>query len=160
MFRRLSSRLLRAIGAIACARRGRSIVSSDGLVTTNAVRDVFVMLPTARCCCRNCRRRSNALGPLNGTSFRRELKHLDAVAGENGVSLSPPFAEFETNELSLTVRGEVYHFNAEAFFQINPALLGSLVDFALRRCRRSDVFWIFIVELVYSLFLWRASFKR
>jgi 23S rRNA (uracil1939-C5)-methyltransferase len=59
------------------------------------------------------------------------LKHLDAVAGENGVSLSPPFAEFEKNELSLTVRGEVYRFNADAFFQINPALLGSLIDFAL-----------------------------
>ncbi len=63
--------------------------------------------------------------------FPRDLKHLDAVAGENGVSLSPRFAEFETNELSLTVRDEVYHFNAEAFFQINPALLGSLIDFAL-----------------------------
>ena len=63
--------------------------------------------------------------------FPRELKHLDVVAGENGVSLSPPFAEFETNELSLTVRGEVYHFNAESFFQINPSLLGPLVDSAI-----------------------------
>ena len=66
--------------------------------------------------------------------FPRELKHLDAVAGENGVSLSPPFAEFQTNELSLTVRGEVYHYNAEAFFQINPSLLGPLIDFAIGRC--------------------------
>ena len=63
--------------------------------------------------------------------FPPALKHLDVVAGENGVSLSPPFAEFETNELSLTVRGEVYRFNAEAFFQINPSLLGSLIDFAI-----------------------------
>ena len=63
--------------------------------------------------------------------FPRGLKHLDAVAGENGVSLSPPFAEFETNELSLTVRGEVYRYNAEAFFQINPSLLGSLVEYAI-----------------------------
>jgi 23S rRNA (uracil1939-C5)-methyltransferase len=63
--------------------------------------------------------------------FPRELKHLDAVVGENGVSLSPPFAEFQTNELSLTVRGEVYSYNAESFFQINPSLLGSLVDFAI-----------------------------
>ena len=63
--------------------------------------------------------------------FPRELKHLDVVAGENEVSLSPRFAEFETNELSLTVRGEVYHYNAEAFFQINPSLLGSLIDFAI-----------------------------
>jgi tRNA/tmRNA/rRNA uracil-C5-methylase (TrmA/RlmC/RlmD family) len=33
--------------------------------------------------------------------------------------------------LSLTVRGEVYHYNAEAFFQINPTVLGPLIDFAL-----------------------------
>jgi tRNA/tmRNA/rRNA uracil-C5-methylase (TrmA/RlmC/RlmD family) len=63
--------------------------------------------------------------------FPPELKHLDVVAGENGVSFAPPFAGFETNELSLTVRGEVYHYNAEAFFQINPSLLGPLIDFAL-----------------------------
>jgi 23S rRNA (uracil1939-C5)-methyltransferase len=63
--------------------------------------------------------------------FPPELKHLDVVAGENGVSVAPPFAGFETNELSLTVRGEVYHYNAEAFFQINPSLLGPLIDFAL-----------------------------
>jgi 23S rRNA (uracil1939-C5)-methyltransferase len=59
------------------------------------------------------------------------LKHLDVVAGENGVSFAPAFAEFETLELSLMVRGEVYRYNAEAFFQVNPSLLGPLVDFAL-----------------------------
>jgi len=31
----------------------------------------------------------------------------------------------------LTVRGEVYRYNAEAFFQINPALLGPLIETAL-----------------------------
>lgn len=60
-----------------------------------------------------------------------ELKHLDVVQGENEVSFAPPFAGFHTSELSLTVRGEVYQFNAEAFFQINPSLLGPLIDFAL-----------------------------
>jgi 23S rRNA (uracil1939-C5)-methyltransferase len=63
--------------------------------------------------------------------FPPELNHLDAVAGEDGVSLSPSFAEFQTHELSLTVRGEVYHFNAEAFFQINRSLLAPLIDFAI-----------------------------
>lgn len=63
--------------------------------------------------------------------FPPGLKHLDVVAGENGVSFAPKFAEFETQELSLTVRGEVYRYNAEAFFQINPSLLGPLIDFAL-----------------------------
>ncbi|HKG80618.1 MAG TPA: RsmD family RNA methyltransferase, partial [Pyrinomonadaceae bacterium] len=64
--------------------------------------------------------------------FPAELKHLDVVGGENGVSFAPAFAEFETNELSLTISGEVYNYNAEAFFQINPSLLGPLIDFALR----------------------------
>jgi len=63
--------------------------------------------------------------------FPRDLKHLDAVEGENGVSLSPPFAEFRTNELSLTVRGEFYQYNADAFFQINPSLLGALIEYAI-----------------------------
>jgi 23S rRNA (uracil1939-C5)-methyltransferase len=32
----------------------------------------------------------------------------------------------------LTIGGESYSYNAEAFFQINPSLLGSLVEFALQ----------------------------
>ena len=63
--------------------------------------------------------------------FPPGLKHLDVVAGDNGVSFAPRFAEFETKELSLTVRGEVYRYNAEAFFQINPSLLEPMIDFAL-----------------------------
>jgi 23S rRNA (uracil1939-C5)-methyltransferase len=63
--------------------------------------------------------------------FPPELKHLDVVAGENGVSFAPQFGEFRTDELSLAVRGEVYRYNAEAFFQINPSLLEPLIDFAL-----------------------------
>lgn len=71
--------------------------------------------------------------------FPRDLQHLDAVTGENAVSLSPPFAEFETKELSLTVRGEVYQFNAEAFFQINRSLLGPLIDFAIAEAAGASV---------------------
>ncbi len=63
--------------------------------------------------------------------FPPHLKHLDVVAGENGTSFAPEFAEFETRELSVTVRGEVYRYNAETFFQINPSLLGPLLDLAL-----------------------------
>jgi len=63
--------------------------------------------------------------------FPPELKHLDVVAGENGVSFAPSFAEFHTNELSFRVGDDVYQYNAEAFFQINPSLLGPLIDFAL-----------------------------
>lgn len=64
--------------------------------------------------------------------FPPGLKHLDAVVGENGVSLAPEFAEFQTRELSLKVGSEIYSYNAEAFFQVNPSLLEELVAFALR----------------------------
>jgi 23S rRNA (uracil1939-C5)-methyltransferase len=65
------------------------------------------------------------------TEFPPELKHLDVVAGEESVSFAPAFANFETRELSLSIRGEVYRYNAAGFFQINPSLLGPLIDFAL-----------------------------
>ena len=64
--------------------------------------------------------------------FPTDLKHLDVVAGQNGVSLSPPFAQFETKELTLTIGDESYSYNAEAFFQVNPGLLRALIDFALQ----------------------------
>jgi 23S rRNA (uracil1939-C5)-methyltransferase len=74
------------------------------------------------------------LEEVRATEWRavpEELQHLDVVTGENGVSFAPSFAEFETRELNLTVRGEVYAYNAQTFFQINPSLLGALIDFAL-----------------------------
>lgn len=64
--------------------------------------------------------------------FPPGVKHLDVVAGENGVSLAPPFAEFETVESSLAIGDERYSYNAEAFFQVNTGLLPPLLEFALR----------------------------
>ena len=63
--------------------------------------------------------------------FPPGLKHLDVVAGDESVSFAPAFANFETLPLSLSIRGEVYRYNAEGFFQINPLLLGPLIEFAL-----------------------------
>lgn len=63
--------------------------------------------------------------------FPPGLKHLDVVAGENGVSLAPEFAEFATTELELKIGEEIYNYSAEAFFQVNPGLLGPLIEFAL-----------------------------
>jgi 23S rRNA (uracil1939-C5)-methyltransferase len=63
--------------------------------------------------------------------FPLDLKHLDAVAGENGVSLAPAFADFHTNELSLTIGDEDYNYNAESFFQTNSTLLELMISFAL-----------------------------
>jgi 23S rRNA (uracil1939-C5)-methyltransferase len=64
-----------------------------------------------------------------------DVKHLDAVVGDNGVSLAPAFAEFQTRELSLDVGSVVYSYNAEAFFQVNQSLLSQIVDFALKDAR-------------------------
>jgi 23S rRNA (uracil1939-C5)-methyltransferase len=65
------------------------------------------------------------------SQFPPDLKHLEVVAGENGVSLAPPFAEFTNAELEWTILGERYRYNADTFFQINPALLAPLIEFAL-----------------------------
>ena len=68
-------------------------------------------------------------------TFPPELKHLQVVRGEDGVSLAPAFDAFQTNELTLKVGEEVYQFNAEAFFQINQHLLQEVVEFALEGTR-------------------------
>lgn len=93
------------------------------------------------------------------SEFPPELKHLDAVAGEDDVSLAPPFAEFETNELSLRVGNEVYHCNAEAFFQINPALLPELIEFALSDARGETAFDLYCGVGLFTLPLARRFEK-
>jgi 23S rRNA (uracil1939-C5)-methyltransferase len=65
------------------------------------------------------------------SQFPPDLKHLNVVAGDESVSFAPAFANFETLPLSLNVRGEIYRYNAEGFFQINPSLLGPLIEFAI-----------------------------
>jgi 23S rRNA (uracil1939-C5)-methyltransferase len=60
-----------------------------------------------------------------------DLKHLDAVVGDSGVSLSPSFDRFQTTELKLNVNEETYSYNAEAFFQVNQSLLPDLIHCAL-----------------------------
>lgn len=63
--------------------------------------------------------------------FPDRLQNLNVAADENGVSVAPPFAEFKKNELRLEIRGEVYRYNAQVFFQANPSLLESLIDFTI-----------------------------
>lgn len=60
-------------------------------------------------------------------SFRPERRDIEAVAGAEAVSLSPAFASFQTNEVTRTIANEIYHFNADAFFQTNHELLDSLI---------------------------------
>jgi len=74
------------------------------------------------------------LSDVRGTEFAvipSDLKHLDAVVGDSGVSIAPAFDRFKTTDLNLTVGDETYSYNAEAFFQVNQALLGELVRSAV-----------------------------
>jgi 23S rRNA (uracil1939-C5)-methyltransferase len=60
-----------------------------------------------------------------------DLKHLDVVIGDGGVSVAPSFAGFQTNELSLKIGEEEYLYNGEAFFQVNQSVLKPLLEFAI-----------------------------
>jgi len=76
----------------------------------------------------------NTLEQVRSTSpslLPAELKHLDVVTGDAGVSLAPSFATFQTTELTLTIGGETYTYSAEAFFQVNQNVLSELLEFSL-----------------------------
>jgi len=73
----------------------------------------------------------NTLEQVRRSKAPKELKHLDAVVGEEGTSLAPSYDGFQTNELSLKIADEEYTFNAEAFFQVNHSVLTQLLEFAL-----------------------------
>ena len=89
------------------------------------------------------------------SEFPPELKHLDVVVGEDGVSLSPAFAEFDKSEVSLKVKGDVYQYNAAAFFQVNPSLLEMLIDTAL-----GDAFGETVVDLYCGVGLFTLPLSR
>ena len=59
------------------------------------------------------------------------LRDIEVVAGADGISLSPPIAGFETKEVHRVVGDEIYHFNAEGFFQINHELLPEIITEAI-----------------------------
>ncbi|MFL6207513.1 MAG: class I SAM-dependent RNA methyltransferase [Pyrinomonadaceae bacterium] len=61
-----------------------------------------------------------------------QAAEFQAVAGDDGVSLTPPVAAPDAHERQRTIAGERYRFDADCFFQINHALLEPLVHAALR----------------------------
>lgn len=67
------------------------------------------------------------------------LRDIEVVAGDEGVSVAPPFAGFKTDIVSRVIGNETYHFSAEAFFQINHGLLEPLIAEALRDPNRVAV---------------------
>lgn len=69
---------------------------------------------------------------LREGAMPEEVYEIEAVDGDNGVSLLPAKLSRGDVEQVLTIGNESYVFNADCFFQINQALLEPLVDEALR----------------------------
>lgn len=61
----------------------------------------------------------------------RQLRHVDVVAGDEGVSVAPSIAGFSARTLSRRIGDEAYSFSADTFFQVNHELLEPLIAAAL-----------------------------
>jgi 23S rRNA (uracil1939-C5)-methyltransferase len=59
-------------------------------------------------------------------------KHIEVVAGDEGVSVAANIARFNARTVSRVIGKETYHFSAEGFFQINHELLEPLINEAIR----------------------------
>ena len=68
-------------------------------------------------------------------SLPDDLQDLEAAAGDDGVSLSPPLEGFPTTDVTRRIGGEIYQFNSESFFQINGPLTEALVAEVIRNER-------------------------
>jgi 23S rRNA (uracil1939-C5)-methyltransferase len=66
------------------------------------------------------------------------LRNIEVVAGDEGVSVVPPLAGFKNDIVTRVIGNETYHFNAEAFFQVNHELLEPLIAEALRNASDSE----------------------
>ena len=69
---------------------------------------------------------------VRSDSFPEAVKNVEVVAGDEGVSMAPAWAGFETKTVSRRIGDESYHFSADAFFQVNHELLVPLVHEATR----------------------------
>ena len=59
-------------------------------------------------------------------------RNIEAVAGDESVSVAPALSGLPTTIVSRRIGSETYSFSAESFFQINHDLLEALLDEALR----------------------------
>ena len=58
-------------------------------------------------------------------------KNIEAVAGDEGVSVAFDAGKSETTVVSRRIAGETYHFSAAGFFQINHELLEPIIEAAI-----------------------------
>jgi len=64
-------------------------------------------------------------------TLSKKLTDIEAVGGDEDVSLASGTAHFRSKEVSRRIANETYYFGAEAFFQINHELLGLLLGEAV-----------------------------
>lgn len=62
-------------------------------------------------------------------------RDIDAVIGDNSISVAPAFAGFTPDTIRRRIGNETYSFSAETFFQVNHALLEPLIAEALGSAR-------------------------
>ncbi|HKO97879.1 MAG TPA: class I SAM-dependent RNA methyltransferase [Pyrinomonadaceae bacterium] len=58
-------------------------------------------------------------------------RDIAVVLGDDGISIYPPIAGFETREVHRVVEDEIYEYSAEAFFQVNHGMLEALIAEAI-----------------------------
>jgi 23S rRNA (uracil1939-C5)-methyltransferase len=63
------------------------------------------------------------------------VKNIEAVAGDEGISLASDGDAFTTRDVSRTIAGERYQFSAAGFFQVNHDLLEPIVAAAIGEVR-------------------------
>lgn len=102
---------------------------------------------------------SAARAQMSGDQLPESTGEIQAVAGDDGVSLSPAFEDEATHEVTRTIRGERYQFSAGGFFQINQQLLPALVEEAVGKLSGSLALDLYCGVGLFTLPLAR-SFSR
>lgn len=92
-------------------------------------------------------------------SLPEGASEFQAVAGDDGSSLSPPAAELPTREVSRRIGAHRYSFSADGFFQINHELLEQLIATALDNAQGNTAVDLYCGAGLFTLPLAR-KFKR
>ncbi len=89
------------------------------------VAECAVLVPTLQATLEDLRAK------LGSDSFPAGVRNIEAVAGDEGVSLAPGWAGFQTKNVSRRIGDYSYRFSADTFFQINHELLAPLIANAI-----------------------------
>jgi 23S rRNA (uracil1939-C5)-methyltransferase len=68
-------------------------------------------------------------------SLSEDLREIDALAGDEAVSVAPPLSDRPTRNVTRRIGAESYELDAAAFFQTNHSLLAPLIDEAVKDAR-------------------------